>query len=117
MQELLHFEHMSPATKRQPTAEERKANLELVSNELAVHNASTLEAELLKPEFGNYLDHEMLFSGEFKNLPGFTHDRRWLISEYILNAKFQRLLEHTPPWQTKPHFPALQSLPPTSPKL
>jgi len=37
-----------------------------------------------------------LFSGEYKDEPGFTYDRRWLISEYIFNAKFQRILENAP---------------------
>ena len=56
--------------------------------------ASTLEGKLQKPEFGNYVDHDSLFSGEHADLPGFTHDRRWLISEYIFNAKFQRILQN-----------------------
>jgi hypothetical protein len=92
MQEQVHFQHMPPAAKRQPNQEERKAILALVSDELAVHNASTLEGKLQKPEFGNYVDHEKLFSGEYTDLPAYTTDRRWLISEYIFNAKFQRIL-------------------------
>jgi cytochrome c553 len=95
MQEQIYFQHMPPKEKRQPDEEERKAILAAISSELSNHNASTLEEKLQKPEFGNYVDHEKLFSGEFKNLPGFTHDRRWLISEYIFNAKFQRMLEST----------------------
>jgi hypothetical protein len=96
MQEQLYFQHMPPKKKRQPSEEERKAILAVVSAELGVHNASTLEGKLQKPEFGNYVDHEKLFSGEHKGLPGFTYDRRWLISEYIFNAKFQRMLEYKP---------------------
>lgn len=94
MQEQLYFQHMPPKKKRQPSEEERKAILAVISNELSIHDASTLEEKLQKPEFGNYVDHEKLFSGEHKDLPGFTYDRRWLISEYIFNAKFHRLLEH-----------------------
>jgi len=97
MQEQLYFQHMPPPKKkRQPSEEERKAILTFVSTELGLHGASTLEGKLQKPEFGNYLDHEKLFSGEYKDLPGFTDDRRWLISEYIFNAKFQRMLENNP---------------------
>ncbi|MES2981563.1 MAG: DUF1588 domain-containing protein [Verrucomicrobiota bacterium] len=95
MQEQLYFQHMPPKEKRQPSEDERKDVLAVISKELGMHDASTLEEKLQKPEFGNYVDHEKLFSGEFKNLPGYTYDRRWLISEYIFNAKFQRLLEQT----------------------
>lgn len=101
MQEQLYFQHMPPKKKRQPGEEERKAILAVISAELAVHNASTLEEKLQKPEFGNYVENEKLFSGEYKNLPGFTYDRRWLISEYIFNAKFQRMLENTTQGQEK----------------
>ena len=94
MQEQLYFKHMPPKRKKQPSEEERKAILAVLSAELGVHGASTLEGKLEKPEFGNYVDHEKLFSGDYADLPGFTNDRRWLISEYIFNAKFQRLLEN-----------------------
>jgi hypothetical protein len=95
MQEQLYFGHMPPKEEDQPTEAERKELLDFVSAELEVYKASTLEGKLQKPEFGNYVDHEKLFSGEYKNEPGFTYNRRWLISEYIFNAKFQRMLENT----------------------
>jgi len=94
MQEQLYFEHMPPKKKKQPSEDERKAILAMVSKELGVHKASTLEGKLQKPEYGNYIDHEKLFSGEYKDVPAFTNDRRWLISEYIFSAKFQSMLEN-----------------------
>lgn len=94
MQEQIYFRHMPPKNKRQPSEDERKAVLSMVSSELGAHDASTLEEKLQKPEFGNYVDHEKIFSGEYKDVPGFTYDRRWLISEYIFNAKFQKMLEN-----------------------
>ena len=96
MQEQLYFRHMPPKKKDQPDEEERKAILKVISSELGVYEASTLEGKLQKPEYGNYVDHEKLFSGEYQDLPGFTYDRRWLISEYIFNAKFQRIVENHP---------------------
>ncbi|MFZ9937490.1 MAG: DUF1588 domain-containing protein [Luteolibacter sp.] len=96
MQEQVFFRNMPPKNKRQPDDTERQAILSYLAGELARHHASTLEGKLEKPEFGNYVDHEKLFSGEYRALPGFTHDRRWLISEYIFNAKFQRMLEAKP---------------------
>ena len=94
MQEQLFFQHMPPEKKKQPSEAERESLLAVISTELGAHSASTLEGKLQKPEFGNYVDHEKLFSGEHADLPGFTYDRRWLISEYIFNAKFQRILEN-----------------------
>ncbi|MFN5001456.1 MAG: DUF1588 domain-containing protein [Akkermansiaceae bacterium] len=93
MQEQIYFQNMPPKEKRQPSEEEKKAILAVLSTELGVYKASTLEDKLQKPEYGNYVDHNKLFSGEYKNLPGFTYDRRWLISEYIFNAKFHRMID------------------------
>jgi|TARA_B110000914_G_scaffold166213_1_gene146763 hypothetical protein len=93
MQEQLYFQHMPPKKKDQPDEKERMVLLDFLSKELAEFDASTLEGKLQKPEFGNYVDHEKLFSGEHRDLPAFTRDRRWLVSEYIYNAKFQRMLK------------------------
>lgn len=92
VQEQLFLGRMPPEDEEQPSATERKRLANWVSLELGRFDASKLEQKLQKPEFGNYVDHEKLFSGEYKNLPGYTVDRRWLISEYIFNAKFQRML-------------------------
>ncbi len=92
IQEHVYFDHMPPKKKKRPSEEERKAILGFLKRELAKHEASTLEGKLQKPEYGNYIDHQKLFSGEFAKVPAYTTDRRWLISEYIYNAKFQRIL-------------------------
>jgi len=92
MQEQVYFDHMPPKKKERPSEADRKVILDFISTELAKHNASTLEGKLRKPEYGNYVDHEKLFSGEYKDVPASTTDRRWLISEFIFNAKFQRIL-------------------------
>ena len=94
MQDQVYFQHMPPKSKPQPSEGEREAILQFLSRELGASHASTLEDTLQKPEFGNYVDHDRLFSGECRDLPGFTRDRRWLISEYIFNAKFQQMLEN-----------------------
>lgn len=95
LQEQVFFKEMPPKKKkRQPNEEERAALLKWASAELKKHKASKLEEKLERPEFGNYVDHEKLFSGEYAKLPGFTHDRRWLISEFIFNDKINKLLSH-----------------------
>jgi hypothetical protein len=91
-QEQVFLGHMPPADEEQPTDAERSRLVEWMSHELGKHKASTLEQKLAKPDYGNYVDHDKLFSGDYARLPGFTYDRRWLISEYIFNASFQRLL-------------------------
>ncbi len=93
-QEQLFLGQMPPEEEEPLTTAERSHLADWVSQELHKHKASKLEGKLQKPEYGNYVNHEKLFSGEFVELPGYTYDRRWLISEYIFNAKFQRLLQN-----------------------
>jgi hypothetical protein len=93
-QEQLFTKQMPPKKKKtQPSETERRQLFDWMSGELRKHNASKLEDKLRKPEYGNYVEHDKLFSGEFKDVPGFTYDRRWLISEYIFNDKFYRMLK------------------------
>ncbi len=94
MQEQLHFEEMPPKKKDQPTEGERAALTAWASGELGKHNASKLEDKLRMPDFGNYVDHDKLFSGDYAHLKPSTPDRRWLISEFIFDAKFNKLLNH-----------------------
>lgn len=96
-QEQIFTGEMPPKKRKQPTEDERTLLAEWVGGELRKHNASKLEDKLRKPEFGNVVDHDKLFSGKHKDLPGFTPDRRWLISEFIFDAKMNKLLEHTAP--------------------
>jgi hypothetical protein len=96
VQEQLFFGLMPPTDEEQPTAAEHTRLADWVSKELNKHNASNIQDKLRRPGYGNYVDHDKLFSGEHKDLKGFTYDRRWLISEYIFDAKFNQLLNYTP---------------------
>ena len=93
MHEKVHFEEMPPKKKDQPTEEERKQLEDWLAGVLHANNASKLEDKLRMPDYGNKVDHGKLFSGKYKDLPGFTPDRRWLISEFIFDAKMNKLLE------------------------
>jgi mono/diheme cytochrome c family protein len=95
-QDAVHFDEMPPAKAKQPTAAERAVLLKWFKEQLTGTAADKLEEKLRRPDAGNYVDHDDLFSGEFADLPGYTPDRRWLISEYIFNEKFNRILKHTP---------------------
>ncbi|OYV05602.1 MAG: hypothetical protein CFE26_10730, partial [Verrucomicrobiales bacterium VVV1] len=94
MHEKVHFEEMPPKKKDQPSEEERRQLENWLAGVLNANNASKLEEKLRMPEYGNKVDHEKLFSGKYKDLPGYTSDRRWLISEFIFDAKFNKLLDH-----------------------
>lgn len=96
VQDVLHFEEMPPAKSKQPTDADRKILLDWLKRQLTGTAAKKLEEKLRRPDAGNYVDHDELFSGEHADKPGFTYDRRWLISEYIFNEKFNRILRHTP---------------------
>ncbi len=96
VQEQVHLKQMPPEDETPLISDEREQLLKWVADELQKYSASELEQKLQKPEFGNYVDHEDLFSGKYKHLPGSTPDRRWLISEYIFDAKFQRILQNSP---------------------
>jgi len=94
MQEQIFFKQMPPKKKKaEPSEAERQQLFDWISGELRKHDATRFEDKLRKPEYGNFVDHDKLFSGEFKDLQGFTYDRRWLISEYIFNDKFDRMLK------------------------
>jgi len=95
-QEALHFEEMPPAKAKQPTQAQRKTLLDWFKEQLTGDAAKKLEEKLRRPEAGNYVDHDELFSGKHADEPGYTEGRRWLISEYIFNEKFNRILEHKP---------------------
>ena len=93
-QEQLYFGLMPPEDAEQPSDAERELLLEWFSDELNKFGASKLKEKLRKPGYGNYVDHDKLFSGENEHLKAFTRDRRWLISEFIFDAKVNRLIDH-----------------------
>ena len=87
MQEQAFLGHMPPKTRKsQPTPAERKTLVDWISAELKVHHASTLEDKMRLPAYGNYVDHDKLFSGEIKDAP-FTPARRWLVSPQIFEER------------------------------
>lgn len=88
------FQQMPPEDAGPLSDDHRQVLTTWLKSELQKHNASKLEEKLQRPEYGNYVDHDALFSGEHAELPGFTWDRRWLISEFIFDARFNRILNH-----------------------
>jgi hypothetical protein len=54
--------------------------------ELQRRNASKLDEKLREPSYGNFVDHEQLFSGSV-NDPPFTPARHWLVSPQIFHER------------------------------
>lgn len=92
VQEQLHFKEMPPKKKKkQPTDSERKIVLDWVSSALNKHNASTLKDKMRYADYGNYVNHQKLFSGEIKAKP-YTLARRWLVSPQIFHERVMNII-------------------------
>lgn len=94
--EAVHFEDMPPEKSDQPSESERKVLIGWLESQLTGDAAKALAEKLQRFEYGNVVKHKDLFSGEYADLPGFTHDRRWMVSEYIFTEKANRLLNYHP---------------------
>jgi mono/diheme cytochrome c family protein len=96
VKELVHFQDMPPAKAKQPSEAERQIFERWLDSQLTGDAAKALAEKLKRFEYGNVVDHEDLFSGAYADLPAYTEDRRWLISEFIFNEKINRLLDDRP---------------------
>ena len=91
-QEVIRLAEMPPKKAKQPKEADRKILLQWLNNQLTGKASKALAEKLRRFEYGNVVSHEDLFSGKYADLPGYTLDRRWLISEFIFNEKINRLL-------------------------
>ena len=96
MQEVVQLAEMPPKKAKQPNEADRKILLQWLDTQLTGKAAKALAEKLARFEYGNVVSHEDLFSGKYADLPGYTLDRRWLISEFIFNEKINRLLNCRP---------------------
>ena len=96
MYRSLRIEEMPPEDVKQPKAAERRLLNDWIGSALAPADLSKLDDKMMAPAYGNGVEHDELFSGEYADLPGFTYDRRWLISEFIFDVKFNRLTRFRP---------------------
>ena len=101
MLEQVYLKQMPPKKKTQPSDEEREQLVSWLSGDLHAHNASKLENKLRLPAYGNYVDHEKLFSGKITDAP-YTPARRWLVSPQIFRYKVHELLSGDSPKQVRP---------------
>mgnify|MGYP003634430252 CR=1 FL=1 len=85
--EQLYIEEMPPRKKKtQPNESDRQQLFDWVSSELKKHGPSKLEDKLRYPDFGNYVSHQKLFSGNITDAP-YSPARRWLVSPQIFEER------------------------------
>lgn len=81
----LVLEEMPPAKKKQPKQNQKDAIILWINSELKKSgNDSDLYTKLESPSFGNYVNHEKLFSGEIKT-PAFSPARLWRTSPRVFD--------------------------------
>ena len=94
IEEQVAFASMPPEKeKNQPSATDRKnwiANIESWYELQKIE--SPLVGKMKTQAYANYVDHQKLFSGQYKHLKPFTYDRDWIISEYIFREKVNSLI-------------------------
>ena len=96
VQEVIRLAEMPPKKAKQPKEADRKILLQWLNSQLTGKASKALAEKLRRFEYGNVISHENLFSGKYAEAPGYTPDRRWLISEFIFNEKINRLLNYHP---------------------
>ena len=85
--EQLEIGAMPPEDKKQPSPLERSQVVEWIK-ELQISSGKAFEvrSRMLLPEFGNRVDHDLLFNGSIKEMPS-SPPRLWRISPYIFLGK------------------------------
>ncbi len=91
-QDQLFFGLMPPQEAEPLKQEHQTALTGWVRSELQAHNASRLDEKLLYPSYGNYVDHDALFSTA-PTQPAFTPARRWLVSPQIFHHRVMDIFE------------------------
>ena len=94
VQEQIYIKEMPPKKKKQPSEAERQRAINWLDTELKKHNAAKLEEKLRYPDYGNYVDHDKLFSGEIKD-KAYTPARRWLVSPQIFTERVKDIFKHS----------------------
>lgn len=85
--QALQFDDMPPPDEPRPDSIARaKVMLWIEQQMKASGQAESYRDKLLKPEYGNYVSHDLLFSGNVKTLP-FSPSRLWRFSPQIFKRK------------------------------
>ena len=82
----LFFGLMPPEASGQRQSDDQIKLAGAIRTLLRTRGVSNLEDRLKQPGYGNYVNHETLFSGAVKELP-FSPVRRWLVSPQIFHER------------------------------
>ena len=87
IEEQVYLEQMPPEDEDQPSPEQRKSFMTWLSGQyLSLNIKSQFRDKLRFPSYGNYVNHEKLFSGEIK-AKAYSPARRWLVSPKIFMSR------------------------------
>jgi hypothetical protein len=85
--QALQFDDMPPPDEPRPDSIARAKVILWIEQQMeASGRAESYRDKLLKPEYGNYVSHDLLFSGDVKTLP-FSPSRLWRFSPQIFKRK------------------------------
>jgi hypothetical protein len=85
IEEQIFLKRMPPEDEDQPTAEERKELLSVVTLSFSALGApSMFRAKMKAPGYGNYVDHDDLFSGDI-TAKAYSPARLWRTSPYVFD--------------------------------
>lgn len=85
--EAIQFGEMPPPEEAQPKSVEKANVIRWISGEMVKANRfDAYQKKLLAPEYGNWVNHEKLFSGEI-DTPPFSPARLWRFSPEIFKSK------------------------------
>ena len=93
-QDQIFFQTMPPEDAEPVPQHQRGELARWLRAELRRHAASELDKKLTYPDYGNYVDHEQLFSGAIDARP-FTPARRWLVSPQIFIERVNDVFQLT----------------------
>ena len=97
IEEQIYLKQMPPKTEKPLAASDREALLEWITADFkALNSQSSFRQKLRDPYYGNYVDHEQLFSGEIEDKP-FSPARRWIVSPHIFHSRIHRIYRTTHP--------------------
>ena len=85
-EEQIYLRQMPPRKKKALSNLEQRDLLGWMSSQLKANARPRLEEKLRYPSYGNYVDHETLFSGEVRE-KAFTPSRRWLVNPRIFEER------------------------------
>ncbi len=86
VQDQVFFRTMPPPEEAQPSNADRDRVADWLRTELRRHGASELDKKLTYPDYGNYVDHDLLFGGTVTDAAS-TPARRWLVSPQIFRER------------------------------